>query len=451
MPNISTPGIGSGLDIKGIISKLMSVESQPQVVLDSESVTLQSQVSAYGSLKSAVSTFRDAVAQLADLSKFKVYAATSSDTTTVDATASSTAARGVYNIVVNRIAENHRMASATTYADSGTTAIGVVGDKMTIGVGGSNFTVATGGQTLSQIRDAINSAADNSGVTASVLKDNTGFRLLLSSNDTGSAKALAVTYTGSDPFGLTTLNAARSGGAGAFTPTDLDANLIVENRYSITSSSNSLTDAIQGVTLNLKKAGSISINVNRDTAAVQSAVNGVAKSYSDLVGTMKKMRGDVLKSDNSVLLNLESQLRGVLNGRNQASSRFANVFELGLSTQKDGTLTVDSSALNKALQSDFDGVANLFADATSGIAKKLTAVADGFLATGGPLDGRTQGLDSELRQNTSKKNALQVRLQQIQLRYTQQFNALDSVISQLNQTSNLVTQQLTALTNNPIK
>ena len=199
---LTSQGVGSGLDIKGIIDKLMSVERQPLVKLDTRTVELKAQVSAYGSLKSAVSTFRDAVDKLADIEKFKVYAATSSDKDVLDATASSSAARGVYNIQVNRIAENHRMASATTYADTGTTAIGTAGETMTLGVGGSQFVVAIGGKTMSQIRDSINAAADNSGVTASIIKDNAGFRLSLSSNTTGSAKALSASYSAADPFAL---------------------------------------------------------------------------------------------------------------------------------------------------------------------------------------------------------------------------------------------------------
>ena len=444
---LTSQGVGSGLDIKGIIDKLMSVERQPLVKLDTRTVELKAQVSAYGSLKSAVSTFRDAVDKLADIEKFKVYAATSSDKDVLDATATSSAARGVYNIQVNRIAENHRMASATTYADTGTTAIGTAGEIMTLGVGGSQFVVAIGGTTLSQIRDSINAAADNSGVTASIIKDNAGFRLSLSSNTTGSAKALSASYSAADPFALATLNTAKNI-SGIFISADLDASIRLEGKFDITSSSNSLADTIQGVTLNLKKAGTITLNVARDSAAVDSSVRNFAAAYSTLVSTMGKMRNQVLKSDTSTLLNIEAHLRSVLTSPSRASTKFSNAFEIGFSTLKSGNLELNSTVLTNALQSDFDGVANLFADKNFGLAKQLRTLADGFLATGGALDGRSAGLDSELRFNASKKSSLIERINQIELRYTKQFNALDSVVAQLNQTSALVTQQLNLLNNN---
>lgn len=443
--NLSSPGVGSGLDVRGIIESLMSVERQPIVRLDTRTVELKAQLSAYGSLKSAVSTFRDAVAKLGDLSKFKVFAASTSDKDVLDAGASSAAARGIYNVLINRIAENHRMASATTFADTGTTTIGSVGETMTINVGSSGFTVDTGGKTLSQIRDAINAAADNTGVTASILKDNLGYRLSLASNETGSTKALTVTFSATDPFNLTTLNTDRDA-SGTFTAADLDASLKLEGLYDITSSSNSLTDTIEGVTLTLKKAGSVTVSVSRDTGAVEKSVQEIAKAYSDLVSTMGKMRGQVLKSDSPVLLNIQSQLQAVLNSPSQADSSFENVFQIGLSTQKNGSLQLDTKILSAALVSDFDGVANLFADPAHGIAVQLEELADSFLETGGALDGRTQGLNNDVRANEAKKVQLEERVRLIGLRYTQQFNSLDVVISQLTASGNLLTQQLAQIT-----
>lgn len=216
---LSTPGIGSGLDIGGIIDKLMSLERAPVSRIDTRLVELKAQVSAYGSLKSAVSTFRDSLDKLADISKFKAFTATSSAATVVTTSASGSSGKGVYNINVQRLAENHRMAAGTTYADTGSTTIGTAGDTMTIGVGTESFTVDVGGKTLAGIRDAINTASANTGMTASVLKDDAGYRLSLSSNSTGSGKALSVSYSGGDLFALQTLNADRNS-SGGFTTAD---------------------------------------------------------------------------------------------------------------------------------------------------------------------------------------------------------------------------------------
>src|SRR3990172_3811334 len=128
---LNSPGIGSGLDVRSIVDRLMAVERQPLVRLDTRAVELRTQVSAYGQLKGALSTFKDAMAKLNDLTKFKVFAAKSSDEAVLSASASSTAAKGTYAITVNRIAENHRLGPNQTFADTDTTTIGTVGDTAT--------------------------------------------------------------------------------------------------------------------------------------------------------------------------------------------------------------------------------------------------------------------------------------------------------------------------------
>lgn len=446
MATLSTPGVGSGLDIKGIVDKLMTIERQPLSKIDSKLLELGAQVSAYGSLKSAMASFRDAVGKLSDQSKFMAYSAASADTDVLAATASSSAAKGIYRVEVVRLAENHRMAATTTYADTGTTAIGVAGDTMTIGVGSNSFTVSTGGKTLSQIREAINGASDNKGVTASILKDDVGYRLVLSANENGSSKALAVSYSGPDFLALQTLNADRNA-SGSFTTADLDATVKMENNFTVTSASNVLSDAIEGVTLTLKEAGTTTVTVDRDTSAVQSSVQSLAKAYSDLVGLMGKMRSEVLRSDRTVLANIESQMRAVLNSNVEVGGSFGNAFEVGLSTNKDGTLSVNTTALGKAMTSDYEGFAKLFADPEKGLAARLQNLASGFLATGGSIDGRRQGLDSQISDQKAAKARLTQRLTIVEARLNAQFNSLDSLVSSLQGTGNLLSQQLTGLEN----
>jgi flagellar hook-associated protein 2 len=444
---LSSPGIGSGLDVKGIVEQLMAIERQPLTRLGTRQVEISTQISAYGALKSAVSAFQTAIDKLNDLSKFKVYKATSSDDTILTATASSSAAKGSYTLLVNRIAENHRMSSATTFADSGSTTIGAAGATMTIGVGGDSFTVEYGAKTLANIRDAINQAGNNTGVTASIIKDDSGYRLLLAANETGAGDALTVSYSAADPFSLTTLNADRDQ-SGGFTSADLNASVQLEGQYTITSRSNSLTDTIDGVSVTLKKAGTVTLSVDRDTAAVQKSVEDFAKAYSDLVKTITKMSNEALRSDRAALLDIEAQLRGVLNSNLAAVDTFANVFEVGLSTQKDGTLSVNATVLSDALGADFGGVAALFADADNGVAVRLSALADDFLATGGLLDGRTVGLQAQANRLDDQKATIEQRLTIIEQRYLKQFAALDTLVSSLTSTSNFLTQQLTMLTNN---
>lgn len=446
MATLSSPGLGSGIDVRSIIDKLMTVEKQPLMKIGTRVVELKAQLSAYGSLKSSVSGFRDAIDKLADLEKFKVFKATSSDDAVATVSASSTAARGVYNIEVLRTAENHRMAAGTTYANADTAIVGTAGDKMNISVGGAAFEVVYGGKTLAGIRDAINSAASNTGVTASILKDDVGFRLSLSSNDTGSAKALTVTYSAADPLALTTLNADRNS-SGGFTAADLDASVRLEGQYTITSSSNTLTDTVQGVSIALQKAGTTRIRVDRDTSSVEQSVQSMAKAYSDLVATMNKMRGQVLKSDSAGLGSIESQLRNVLSQESEVDGLFSNAFEIGLSTQKNGQLTLDNKILKSAMEKDYDGLAKLFADPNQGLAKRLRTLADSLLETGSMLDGRSEGINSQIRAEEARKASIEQRLTIVEARLTATYNSLDTVVTRMTGTGNLLIQQLSGMTN----
>jgi len=444
MAGISSPGVGSGIDISGIVNKLMAIEQLPISKIDTQLVELKTQVSAYGALKSSVSTFRDTLDKLADLSKFKVYAATSSDTTVLSGSASSTAGKGVYNLEVKRLAENHRMAASTTYADTDTTAIGTAGDTLALTAGSSSFTVDTGGKTLAGIRDAINQAADNTGVTASIFKDDTGYRLSLAANKTGTDGALAVAYSGSDVFALQTLNTDRDA-SGSFTPADLNAVVKLENNFTITSTTNTISDAVEGVTMTLVKAGTVTLNVDRDTASVTSTVQDFAKSYSDLIALMTKMRGDVLKNDQSAVSGIESQMRALLNKSAEVTGSFSNVFQVGLSTQKNGSIAVNATALASAMNSDYAGFANLFADPTNGVAGRLRSLASGILDTGAVIDGRRQGLENQIKSSEDRKARMTQRLNIIQDRLTHQYNKLDSVVSSLQGSGNALLAQLNAM------
>ncbi|MSQ67318.1 MAG: hypothetical protein EXR83_03865 [Gammaproteobacteria bacterium] len=445
MATLSTPGIGSGLDIRGIVEKLMSLETAPLNKLSLQIVEKKTQLSAFGMLKAAVSNFRDALDKLADLSKFKVYSATPSDPTLLSASATSAASRGTYNIDVRRLAETHRMAASITYADTDTTAIGTAGDTLTLTAGSSSFTVDTGAKTLAGIRDAINQARDNTGATASIFKDDTGYHLSLAANTTGSDGALGVSYVGSDAFGLTTLNSDRDS-SGSFTSMDLNAVVTLETNFTITSSSNTISDSVEGVSMNLLKVGALTLKIDRDTASVQNTVQGFAKSYSDVIALMNKMRTDVLKNDPSALNNIESQMRATLNQPATVEGSFSNAFEVGISTLKNGSLAVNAAMLTSAMHNDYEGFAKLFADPVHGVAHRLRALADGFLGTGAVLDARGEGLQRQIKSQEGQKKRLQLRLAATQDRLTKQYNKLDSVIASLQTTGSALIAQLNAMT-----
>ena len=446
---LSTPGIGSGLDISSIITQLMAIESQPLIELGVEEIELQAQLSGIGSLKSTISTFQTAMQELSDLDKFKVFRAMSSDDEVLTATADSTAAKGVFNIQVNRIAENHRMAANTVFADLDTTKIGNPGDTMTITVGATAFVVDIGDKTLNEIRDAINAAADNAGVIASTLQDDTGYRLTLSADATGAANFISATYSGADPFSLTSLNSDRDS-SGTFTSADLEAELIIENTFTVTRGNNTVSDVIQGVTLNLEKAGSISLDIDRDSATITSAANQFISSFNEVISTMESLKSDVLSTDRASLQSLETQFRAILNTAADTTSDFDFLFELGVATELDGSLSLDTTVFESALASDPEGVAELFAHDPEGVAFRLEDLADSLLQAGALFDAREQSLEAQIDDIGDRRLNLEFRLVQKEASLVATFSALDTLIAQLNTTSSFLTiqlEQIAAITN----
>lgn len=438
---LSTPGIGSGLDIQGIIGQLMAIEQRPLFELGVDEVELQAQLSAYGKLKSTVSTFRSTMQTLKDPDQFKFFSATSSSDTVLTASADTTAAKGVFNIVVDRIAENHRMAAATVFADTDTTKIGLPGDTMTITIGGNGFTVDIGDKTLDEIRAAINSASDNNGVTASTLQDDNGYHLTLSSDSTGSDNFITTSYSGVDPFSLQNLNLDRDT-SGTFTSADLDAVMTIENSFTVTRSSNTVSDVIQGVTLTLESAGATTLDISRDTSKITGSVNQLIGTYNEVVSLLSEMRSDVLSTERASLLNLESQFRAILNTSGETTSKFDFLFEVGVSTKLDGTLELDTSVFQSALESDPDGIPDLFSHGAGGVATRLEALAGSLLEAGGLLDSRETSINSQIDGIETRRANLQFRLQQREASLIAQFSALDTLVARLNTTSSFLTTQL---------
>jgi flagellar hook-associated protein 2 len=239
---ISAPGVGSGLDVGTIVDQLMAIERRPLNRLESSKQNLQVQLSAFGTLKSSLASFQSALKDLKTLNSFEVYKADSADETAFTATTNSSAATGFTNIQVVSLAEAHKLGSL---AIADTTTLGGTGDQVTFTVNGNAFSVDGGGMTLSQLRDAINDAVDNTGVSATIISENSGSkRLVLTATETGNDNAINLSFTGSlgTDLGLTNIN----------TPGQLDSELLVDGLYTITRSSNTISDAISGITLNLK-------------------------------------------------------------------------------------------------------------------------------------------------------------------------------------------------------
>jgi len=436
---ISAPGIGSGLDVGSIVDQLMAIERRPLDQLEADKQGLQTQLSTLGQLKSALTTFQSALADLKTLDAFEVYKADSSDETAFTVTADSNAAPGLSTIEVISLAEAHKMGSVAI-ADTDAAALGEAGDQISLTSNGNSFTVNAGGMTLSDLRDAINDAPDNTGVSATIISENaSSHRLVLTSIETGNANAVSLSFTGSlgTALGLSDIN----------DPTQLDSEIQVDGLYTITRSSNTIDDAISGLTLNLvgQSAAPAQLTVSRDVESVKESVQAFVDGFNGLRTTMKDMYGGDSALDSS-LRSIESRMRSVFNTPPSGlNGDFSYLAELGVSFLRDGSLSLDSADLEAAIANDFAGVAELFANDDQGYLFRLDSVIEEFVVFDGQLDTRQDSLNNRINSVDDRIFEMEFRLQLREQTLLDQFNALDSLMGQLQATSAFLTQQLAAL------
>lgn len=439
---ISSAGIGSGLDVASIVSQLMSIESQPLISLQNKQSLYETQISAYGQLRSSIAAFQTAMENLSTIESLDKSKASSSSADIVTAITGSGAEVGRYDVEVVRLAENHKMASSEA-ADTDTFG-GVIGDSVSIQVGSAPADTLTidlsTAKTLSEIRDAINADVDNPGVTATLIAGNgSNQKLILTATDSGQANALTINYGGAVDLGLLTLNDI----GGDLTLLDAEINV---DGYNVTRSSNTLDDVITGVTLNLldKDPGNThSIDVQRDTSAIKNLVQAFSDAYDSLRAEVKTQRSGQLRSD-SALLTIERQLSNILN-KAATAGPLSYLTEVGLSMQQDGTMTLDSADLQAALDADFDGVAQLFGADGDGYASRFYNLADSWLSSSGLLESRTDGLNARVDDVKDKQLSVERNLVLIEQRYRSQFAALDTLVGSLSSTSSFLTTQLAGL------
>jgi len=449
MASITAPGLGSGLDVNSIISSLMSLEERPIQIQQQKEAGYYTQLSAVGQLRGAVSAFQSAIDKLTTSTDLATYSALSTDSAKFSASADETATVGSYNIQVTALAEVHKKGSKS-FLDADTTTVGAAGDIMTTTVNGSSFDVEIGGKTLSEIATAINDAADNVGITANVLQESpTSYRLILSSNETGTDNAMSLAFE--DSVGAPLNDTDLLGMDDAADPQiAVNASILIDNAYTVTRSSNTISDAITGVTLNLKEISApdnVQLDITRNTSGVYKSVEGFVAAYNTLQQAMDGLSQGALHGDSSISM-LERQLQSVLNSEPSGlSGNYENLSALGIAKDREGVLQLDSSKLSAAVADDLDGVIDLFANDDQGYAFKLDSVLDDMLASNGIFDSKEDGLNARIERSQSTIENLQRRMVTIEARYRAQYSALDSLMANMSITSTFLDQQLQSLSN----
>lgn len=467
---ITAQGIGSGLDVGSIVSQLVSAEGQAGFLrIGTREASIQSTLSSLGNLKSALSEFQSALDPLKDIEQFRSRTATSSNEAAFNATASSSAVPSSYEIDVINLAQSQKLASGAFTSEESMVGYGT----LTFQFGGQSsnqFSIdipeapetpedpeeptppAT--NTLEAIRDAINDADGNNGVSASIVNAEDGARLILTATKTGAENAITITAEGGDG-GLEAL----AFGPDAVDPevtelrAALDATITVDS-FTRTSASNTINDVIDGVTLNLVGAGTgvSTLDVAFDPAKARDKVSEFVDSYNTLIDSFAEFSSfDAETNTASTLLGdttlreVSSLLRREIGGGSvQGYGFYRTLATIGVTTETDGKLVLDSSTLDAALNEDFDSVGELFA-ADDGFATRIDAVLEPYTQFGGRIDTRTDGLEASIDLLNDQRDRLNARLASVEQRYLRQFSALDGIISQLTSTSNFLAQQLNSL------
>ncbi len=446
MAGISAPGLGSGLDINGIVSQLMAVESQPLAKLDRKEAVYQAQISGYGTLKSALSEFRDAMAALGRQETFTATRGRSSDTSVLEVSTDEGVVPSTYDIQVTRLAQRHKYGSQALAA--GQTFGGSAGDALTLTSGSTSFTVdLSTAMTLEEIQAAINVDANDTGIVAGVITgDNGSQTLVLTSGSSGYDARVQVSFGGTlsaATFGFSTLNRDASGNL-LTSDTELDAALEVDG-VTVTRAGNTIDDVIGGVTLELKGTGRATVTVDKDPERAVDALEGFVEAYNELKGTLDSLYQGSLQG-NSLVRGVETRLRGVMNQAVSGTGAYSYLAEFGVTTDKDtGRLVFDADRMRAALADNPDSVTGFFADPDKGFAARVDELVDGFLSSGGMIDRVIQGVNSSIDRINDQRESMQRRLAMIEQRYRDQFTALDTLMVQMTTTSDYLGRQLDAL------
>jgi flagellar hook-associated protein 2 len=448
---IQSLGIGSGLDVQSLVTQLVAADRAPlQARITRQASSIATSLSAMGSLKGAISTFQSALTPLTTVSQFQAMTTASADETVFTASAASGAVPGSYGIEVRQLAQPEQLISAA-FAGGAGTPLGSGNLQISLGSASFAVTISADKATLADVRDGINSASNNPGVKATLVYGVNGAQLVLTSSATGAGNAVKVavsnatgslaqlSYTGaSDPH----YTAAQQ-------PQDA---IVMISGVEHHSASNVVDGAIDGVTLNLKSAKSgttLNLSVTNDQSTVIANVNKLVAAYNTMQGQLAALgsynaatkTGGPLLGD-WLLSGTQFQLdRGMTDQVSGLTSQYSSLAALGITTAADGTMSVDGTKLQAALNAAGDSVAKLFSG-PQGVATRLNDTVTKLLETGGAIAARDANLATAQADVSSQETALNARMTVVQQRYLAQFNALDTLMSSLQQTSNYLTQQL---------
>lgn len=457
----SVNGVGSGIDIDSIVSAQVSAQKAPkQSQIDKATTKATTSLSAIGTLKSALEKFQKSMEDLAENSSFTGMTAKSSNEEALTAKVGAGAASGTYVIKTTSIATSSKV--ATQYVSTGTT-FGAGTFTITQGSGSPTTIKVASGATLSDIRDSINTQLKDSGITANIISDSEGQRLVLSSATTGEGTdiSLSTSSTTLESLKIDGVNTQASDTAGGYVVAPAADAVYTIDGLSMKSSTNEITTAISGVEFTLLEDDSkATITVDTNTDGLKESITSFVDSYNSLMSTIKTLTTVTSSTDDdgnatttAAALTSDSTVRNIVSGlRNQLISNSGDggtiklLSQLGVSTQNDGTLSIDDDELEAALEKNAASVEGFFTG-TNGLLTRMSTSLDIYVDDDGLLDQRTDSLNDTLSNLSKQQTNLDRRIEKYEATMYAKYNAMDTLVAQLTATSDSVMTTLNALNN----
>lgn len=475
MATITSAGIGSGLDIESLISKLVASERTPITQLQTRTTGLQTKLSAFGKLQGSLATLRDAAAKLTRPDMWTANLPSSTDATSVTVSAGTASIPGNFSVSVQKLATSQTISSKVL--PTAPTAVG--SGFLTVQLGSwnadqSEFTpnpdktsvkidILPGQDSITAIRDKINAAG--AGVVASIVTDTSGPRLVMRSSETGESNAFRVSVVDSDgtindDAGLSALAFDPSAGLSAMTQNTAAGNASATlNGIQVNSQSNTLKDAIDGLNVTLLKptTADVTLTVSQDKDTIKKSIEEFVTAYNAVITLMRDQSkydaenktAGTLQGDGT-LIGIQGRLRSLAAGSTTLGGSLTRLADIGLDPASDGTLKINSTKLGKALGS-LDDLKKMLAgtdsanEANDGLAQQLRRLTDQMLSTDGSLTTRQKGLQSNITANGKREDALELRVALTETRLRARYTALDTQMGKLNNLSSYVSQQMSLL------
>lgn len=461
--SVTSLGVGSGIDLESLLRNMVSVQRDARVSSYNDRIgDYKSEVSAYGKVRSALEAFEKSVSELSESSLFTGRTATleqpsSGDIISVDADENSS--NGSYSISVGQLAQGSRSVSTLGGFTTADDVVSAVGGQVTYTAGTDSFTLdVAANTTLSELREQINDASDNFGVSANLVDDGNGnVYLSLTSSITGQGNDLVVTNTDASLDNVSSV--ATGGGPAGLTIAAIDQAadaLINVDGIDIRSDSNTFDNAVSGLTIkaiavsqddSLGDPETAQASVDFDTESVKETIEGFIESYNALM-TVFDQETSVGKTLNgsSLIRGLEGALNSDLMTTFANAGDLSTIFDIGIEMDDEGMLSLDSTKFSDAMENSYDDVATLFSGDT-GLASIMESFVGDYTGSGGLLKDLVDSSQESVEKTKDQLENYEYRMELYEQQLRDKFTQLDMTLASMNSNGNYLLAQLGSINN----